>query len=286
MRNVIILDKENIHFLRGEKKQSLYSISALHTLKCKDAPMYKRDGSEILLYEDCVSTAVKLFQNKLGIHIKDLQLLLPPSITWFNFLVVEDMPKTQKEADEFVLWKIQKLLPIPQEQVIIRYHLLAKDKGGTKLLIAATFDSFIKAIESCFRKLGILTTYISPPTISFLNVFENSLPKEGVVCWLRETSYSMVCFHEGMPVVIREVDREINLNRIEGELFSFTQSVRETYPAYKEDTILYFDELQRTELNESFSKFANELNYKKLIQKTDSNIRDLPMYISALGLLE
>lgn len=286
MQNVIIIDKENIYFLRGERKQSLYNISALHTLKCQDAPIYSREGNELILSEDCFGAAIKLFQKKLGITLNDFKIVLPHAITWFGFLDVEEIPKQQNEAEEFILWKTQKILPIPPEQVIIRYQILAKDKTNTKLLITATFKSFIKSIETYLKKTGILPILITPPTIAFLNVFENSLPKEGIICWLRETSYSMVCFHEGVPVVIREVDREINLNRIEGELYSFTQSIKDSFPEYNSDTILYFDELQRNELKINFSQIAKELDYKKLVQKIDSNIIDLPMYISALGLLE
>ncbi len=286
MQNVIIIDKENIYFLRGEKKQSLYSILALHTLKCQDAHIYSREGNELILSEDCFGAAIKLFQKKLGITLNEFKIVLPHAITWFSLLDVEEIPKEQNEAEEFIIWKAQKIIPISPEQVIIRHQILSKNKTNTKLLITATFRSFIKSIETYLKKIGILPTFITPPTIAFLNIFENSLPVEGIICWLRETAYSMICFHEGIPVVIREVDREINLNRIEGELYSFAQSIKDSYPEYNSETVLYFDELQRNELKTTFGLIAKELDYKKLVQKIDSNIVDLPMYISALGLLE
>lgn len=286
MQNVIIIDKENIYFLRGEKKQSLYSVSALHTLKCQDAPIYSRESNELILSEDCFGAAIKLFQKKLGVALNEFKIVLPHAITWFGLVDVEEIPKEQNEAEEFIIWKAQKIIPISPEQVIIRHQILSKNKTNTRLLITATFRSFIKSIETYLKKIGILPTFITPPTIAFLNIFENSLPVEGIICWLRETAYSMICFHEGIPVVIREVDREINLNRIEGELYSFAQSIKDSYPEYKSETVLYFDELQRNELKTTFGQIAKELDYKKLVQKIDSNIVDLPMYISALGLLE
>lgn len=286
MQNVIIIDKENIYFLRGEKKQSLYSIMALHTLKCQDAPIYSRESNELILSEDCFGAAIKLFQKKLGVALNEFKIVLPHAITWFGLVDVEEIPKEQNEAEEFIIWKAQKIIPISPEQVIIRHQILSKNKTNTRLLITATFRSFIKSIETYLKKIGILPTLITPPTIAFLNIFENSLPVEGIICWLRETAYSMICFHEGIPVVIREVDREINLNRIEGELYSFAQSIKDSYPEYNSETVLYFDELQRNELKTTFGQIAKELDYKKLVQNIDSNIVDLPMYISALGLLE
>lgn len=284
-KDVIIIDRENIFFIRCEKKQSFYNIIALHSLRCEGAPIYKRDGGEVILSEDCLSLAVKLFQEKLNIRLNEVEVILPHAITWFNYLTIEDMPKNQKEAEEFIIWKVQKVMPIPKEHVVVKHHLLSKSKGKTKVLVAATFDNFVKAVEKAFKRLGLLVTYLSPPTVSFLNVFEQYLPKNGVVCWLRETSYSMVCFYEGLPVVIREVDRAINASRIEGELFSFIQTVKEIIPEYSEETVFYFDELQRAELVNNFPQNAKKLEYKKLLQDSDSSILDLPKYICALGIV-
>ncbi|GAB4440737.1 MAG: hypothetical protein OHK0040_12150 [bacterium] len=284
-KDVIIIDNDCLYFLRGDRKQSLYSIAALHSLRCEDAPMYKREGGEVILSEECISSAIKLFQEKLNIRLNEADLILPPAITWFSYLAVEEMPKTEKEAEEFIIWKVQKIMPIPREQVILRYQILSRAKDRGTVLIAATFNNFVKSIENAFKKMGILVTGLTPPTIAFLNFFEQSLPKNCVLCWLRESSYSMVCLYDGFPVVIREVDRAVNVKRIEAELFSFVQSVKEGFPDYNFDAVFFFDELQREELVNNFPETAKKLEYKKFIQESDCNIIDLPKYISALGII-
>lgn len=284
-KDVIIIDNYNLCFLRGDRKQSLYSITALHSLRCEGAPMYKREGGEVILSEECLSSAIKLFQEKLNIRLNEADVILPPAITWFSYLAVEEMPKTEKEAEEFIIWKVQKIMPIPREQVLLRYQILTRTKDKSTVLVAATFNNFVKSIENAFKKMGILVTGLTPPTIAFLNFFEQSLPKNGILCWLRESSYSMVCLYDRFPVVIREVDRAVNVKRIEAELFSFVQSVKEGLPDYNFDMVFFFDELQREELVNYFPETAKKLEYKKFIHESDCNIKDLPKYISALGII-
>ncbi len=283
--DVIIIEKQNLYYLRGEKKQSLYNIISLSSLKC-DMPVYKREGGEVALSEECLSTAIGRFQEKAGIRLKELHIILPHAVTWFNYLTVESLPKSEDEVQEFILWKTQKLLPIPKEESLIRYQLLSKEKGASKVLVAATFSQFVKNMENSFKKLGLRIIMVSPPTVSFLNLFSQTLPKNGLVCWLREEAYSMICFSDGFPIVIREVDRPINRSRIEPEIYSFSQSVKETYPQYNQEEVYYFDEQQKGELKAALSEFAKELDYKKLLQKSDEGMPELPKYVSALGVLE
>lgn len=284
--DVIVINKEDLCCLRGESRQNQYSISKLQALSCEETPMYKRDGIEITLNTDYLKAALKLFQEKMGIKFKELNIVLPHSVCWFHYLEVEDLPKNEKEAEEFIMWKIQKTLPIPKDIAIIKHSLLTRGKDSSKILFSATFKPLITSLEGCLKGLGFVASFICPPTLAFLNVFEQSLPQNGTIFWLRALSYSMVCFYKGSPVVLREVDKPLNLNRVETEIFIFNQSVKEIYPDYNAEKILFFDELKRDNINNFFPPESVELDYKPLVQKSDADIQGLSRYISGMGLLE
>lgn len=284
-KDVIILNKEALYFARCEKKQSLYGIVALKEIRCEEAPLYTRESGEIIFSEDCFSHALKQLTEKLHIKLDEVRVILPHGVTWYHYLVVDDLPKTQKEAENFISWKLQKVLPIPKEEAKLTYHVLAKGRGETKLLIAATFDNVIKTIESTLEKRGLLITHLVPPTIAFLNVFSQSFSANSLVCWFRENAYSMVAVVNRYPVAIREVDMPIKEGRMEGELFSFQQSIKESYPDFDGTKIYYFDESQRSGLAKNFTEVVNELAYKELIKAEDKDIASLPKFISAFGTL-
>lgn len=284
--DVIVINKADLCYLRGESRQNQYSILKLHALNCEETSIYKRDGIDVTLNTDFIKAALKLFQEKLGVKIKGLNIVLPHSVCWFHYIEVEDLPKNQNEAEEFIMWKIQKVLPIPKDIAIIKHLLLTRSKDSSKLLVSATFKSFITSLEGCLRGLGFVASYISPPTLAFLNVFQRNVPQNGTIFWLRELSYSMVCFYKGYPVVLREVDKPLSLNRIETELFIFNQSVKEIYPDYSAEKILFFDELKRDNIKNFFPPESIELDYKPLVQKSDADIQELSRYISGMGLLE
>lgn len=177
MKSVIILDSEYLLHFCGEIKKGLYDIYDLHKIKTENAKLYERTENDVVLKINVFKKLIGEIKNISQCKLKVSNIIIPHALSWYHFLEVETYPKNQNEAVEFVMWKIQKIMPISKDNAEIRIQLLKKERDVTKILVVATFKSFLKSIEGLLIEIGVEPNVIITPTLSFLNVFEKSLPK-------------------------------------------------------------------------------------------------------------
>lgn len=285
MKSVIIFDSEYLLHFCGEVKKGLYEISDLHKIKTETDKIYERTESDVLLNIEVLKRLIEKLRATSECKLKLTNIIMPHALSWYHFLEVESYPKNENEAIEFIMWKIQKIMPIPKDNAVIRVQILKKEKEVTRLLVVATFKSFLKSLEGLLFEFGIEPLLIITPTLSFLNVFEKFLPRNGIVYWLREKDFSQIIFKDDLPISIREVDRPLEISRIDFETMSMLSNIRERFEDYSPEETVFFDEMERIGIENYFSENVRVLNIKDRISnpKADSKIAS---YVCGLGVLD
>lgn len=285
MNSIMMVDSEHLLHLCLEAKKGLYTISDVHKVKIKDSKIYERTENDVLLNYGVLKESIEELKEKSHCKLKNCNVILPHALSWYHFIEVEAYPKNENEALEFVMWKIQKIMPIPKDYVEIRIQSLKKEKEMTKLLVVATFKGFLKSLEVILNEKGIEPAIITTPTLSFMNVFEKSLPKNGIVYWLREKYFSQIIIKENMPISIREVDRALELSRIDFETMSMLANVRERFGDFEPEEMVIFDELERIGIESYFNEKIRVLDIKdKIVNKTSE--KKTSSFICGFGVLE
>ncbi|MCX7991124.1 MAG: hypothetical protein N2999_03675 [Proteobacteria bacterium] len=285
MKSVIILDSEYLLHLCGELRKGQYFVGDLHKVRSKEKKVYERTEKDVLLNYDVLKGLIEELKNKSLCKLKESCVILPHALSWYHYLEVETYPKNENEAIEFVMWKIQKIMPIPKDYVEIRIQLLKKEKEVTKLLIVATFKGFLKSLENLLIELGVEPVLMITPSLSFMNVFEKSLPRNGVVYWLREKDFSQIIIKDDLPISIREVDRPLELSRIDFETMSMLTNIRERFGDFEPQEMAIFDEMERIGIENYFSEKVKVLNIKEKLLNPSEELKVAP-YVCGLGVLD
>lgn len=285
MKSAIIFDSEYLLHFCGEIRKGLYDISDLHKVNTENGKIYERTENDVLLNAEVLKKLIDKLKTISQCKLKVSNIIIPHALSWYHFLEVETYPKNENEAIEFVMWKIQKIMPIPKDNAEIRVQLLKKEKEMSKLLVVATFKSFLKSLEGLLVGIGVEPLVIITPTLSFLNVFEKSLPKNGIVYWLREKDFSQIVFKDDLPIVIREVDRPLEISRIDFETMSMLSNIKERFEDFEPEEIVFFDEMERIGLENYFSEKVRILNIRDRINNPKSDFK-IASYVCGFGVLD
>lgn len=286
MGDVILFDREGFLHTFVEKKQGIINISGFNRFGYEGKMLFSRKVNEINVDCDYLSDLLNAFKNKMISKEREVKLILPQGLSWYQALNVEEVPKNKNEVYEFVMWKIQKLIPIPKEQVEMSIDIISKAKEGSTILIAVTFKTFIMEVERCFRKNNIKLPLIIPPTIAFLNAIESYLTESSYILWLREKGFSMISFVNGIPRFIREIDQELPLERVESEIFSFMTVVSNNIENDKNpERLVYFDELMRQDIKKYLPENSIAISPDNMKLSKSINLENFGRYIVAAGVL-
>lgn len=285
MNKVLILEKEGFLYVNVEKKQGITILSGLEKYGYEGKLLFQRKGTELLIDCEYITALLNLLNKKQQDKKREINFVLPYSMTWYYTLGVEEVPKNRNELYDFVMWKIGKIIPIPKEQIEMRIDVISRLKEQTTLLVAITFKTFIIDLEKCLKDSGFVAPIIMPPSIAILNTLEPYLTEDCAILWLKEKGFSMMIYVDGIPKYIRELDQPLPVERIEAELYSFLSTVSKNENLKIPERLLYFDELGRENIKNflpenSISVSLSELKIQENIQQNILN-----KYIIASGVV-
>ncbi|MCX7770091.1 MAG: hypothetical protein N2202_03300 [Proteobacteria bacterium] len=285
MNSVLLLEKEGFSYVNIEKKQGIITLSGFERFGYEGIQLFQRKGTELSIECEYITKLLNLLSKKTSEKRRELNIILPYSITWYYTLNVEDIPKNRDELYDFVMWKIGKIIPIPKEQIEMRIDIISKMKEQTVLLIAITFKTFIIELERCLRESGFVSPLIVPPSIAILNTIEPLLTENCLILWLKEKGFSMMVFADATPRYIRELDQTLPIERIEAELYSFLSTIRRNEDLIAPERILYFDEVGREDIGKYLPEKSNPILLSDL--KIQTNIQEnlLRRFVIAAGVI-
>lgn len=285
MNKVLILEKEGFLFANIEKKQGITTISGLDKYGYEDKQLFYRKGTELLIDCEYITNLLNQLNKKLQDKRKEINIILPYSMTWYYTVGVEDVPKNKNELYDFVMWKIGKIIPIPKEQIEMRIDVISKSKEQTILIIAVTFKTFIIELEKCLKESGFVAPVIMPPSVAILNTIEPYLTEDCAILWLKDKGFSMIVYLDGVPKYIRELDQTLPVERIEAELYSFLSTVSKNEDVKIPERLLYFDELGRENIKNFLPEKSISISLSDLKIQENFQRNLLNRYIFAVGVV-
>lgn len=284
MNKVLILEKEGFLYVNVEKKQGVTTLTGFEKYGYEGTSLFQRKGTELLIDCEYITKLLDLV-NKKKDKEKEIDIILPYSMTWYYNLDVEEVPKNRNELYDFVMWKIGKIIPIPKEQIEMRIDIISRLKEQTTLLIAITFKTFIIELEKCLRDSGFVALTIMPPSIAILNAIEPYLTEDCSILWLKDKGFTMMVYINGVPKYIRELDQTLPVERIESELYSFSSTISKNENIKVPERLLFFDELGRENIKSYLPEKSIQIRLSEL--KVQENVQQniLNKYIIALGVI-
>jgi Tfp pilus assembly PilM family ATPase len=152
-----------------------------------------------------------------------VSLLLPDAWFRINLVDLPSLPEREDEASDIVRWSLKRTLPIPPDQMRVRYSVISRGTDGARVLVLSALDETLQAIEKVFDAAGFDIVLIEPLGLNIWNaitVREADTTADRLFLYLRDTDFTTAVFRGAQPLFIRSrnlsadrtVDQEIRLS--------------------------------------------------------------------------
>jgi Tfp pilus assembly PilM family ATPase len=152
-----------------------------------------------------------------------VSLLLPDAWFRINLVDLPSLPEREDEASDIVRWSLKRTLPIPPDQMRVRYNVISRGPEGARVLVLSALDETLQAIEKVFDAAGFDIVLIEPLGLNIWNaitVREAETTADRLFLYLRDTDFTTAVFRGAQPLFIRSrnlsadrtVDQEIRLS--------------------------------------------------------------------------
>ncbi len=122
-------------------------------------------------------------------------------------LTVADLPRSEQERHQVILWHLRKTLNYPIDGVRLRYEVLEKSPGAVTLWLTLCAEESVKALEAAFAARGCQVGYVGSASVELFNLAlaKGLLPREGSCLIINRTpAYISFLFTDGgRPVFFR-----------------------------------------------------------------------------------
>lgn len=242
MKDVFILAPDGVTYGRVEQHADSWRVN--RPFRCvadPSAPLFRRIQSGVAIDDASLVRCLEGISSRFG-PVEMASCILPQGYTWHHCLTVDKLPDVEQEVRDFLLWRLNRDIPIEPESVELRHAVTGTSEEGVRILVAVTYRTLVDAVAGAFQGQGVTVACITSPTVAMLNAFDREFPASGAALFLRSGGCSMVAFHGGVPVAIRETDRYLDRDRIEPELLGFIDVACERVSGHIEPAYRVFDE--------------------------------------------
>ncbi|MGB8953346.1 MAG: hypothetical protein WCC06_11855 [Candidatus Aminicenantales bacterium] len=181
---------------------------------------------------------------------KSVGLLIPESCLKIFILSFDVLPSAPKEREEFILWRLKRLIPFKATDVKVSFDVL-QSKNGVRVIIALAHESIVREYENFFATFGFRMGVLSIPALALVNGVNLGEEKDVMIVNLEEDSVSLI-------VVL---DSEISLYRfktLSGNSFSplsAEEKMAHTL-AEIENTVRFVEDKEKKKLNTLWVRLA------------------------------
>lgn len=143
-------------------------------------------------------------------------------------LTLAELPRSEQERQQVILWHLRKTLNYPIDGVRLRYEVLERAPGATTLWLTLCAEDSVRALEEAFSARGCQVGYVGSASVELFNLAlaKGLLPREGSCLIINRTpAYLSFLFTDaGRPVFFRskemtqEDTAEDSLSRVAQEL--------------------------------------------------------------------
>jgi Tfp pilus assembly PilM family ATPase len=220
--DVIVLDRDSLTHARVSRGRAGLRISQAKTFRIAADTFAPAAVTPNLANPAALAETLRRMRNETGKWEKT-SLLLPDAWFRMNIIDLPSLPERDSEAMEVVLWSLKRTLPIPPEQMRVRYNVLSREGNSARVLAVSAFDATLVAIEKTFTEAGLDIVLLEPVGLNIWNaitVRETATTADRLFIYLRATDFTTAVFRGEQPLFIRSrnlsadrtVDQEIRLS--------------------------------------------------------------------------
>ena len=144
----------------------------------------------------------------LAAPVEQASLILPDS--WLRMAIAdgEELPRSARERDEILRWKLQRIVPFRVEELRIRgidaangYH----GRDARRVVLGFGLETLLRQFEGVFIDRGIHIGFIANESLSLLSAVEELLRdvELSVVALISAAGYSLSFVYRGEPILHR-----------------------------------------------------------------------------------
>lgn len=138
----------------------------------------------------------------------EASLVIPDSWLRVVFTEAGDLPRSAKERDEVLRWKLKRLVPFKVDELRLRaleVDPLAEQSEPHRLLLAFGAESLLRQLEALFSAQGVRLGRISNVSLSLLEAAWSEEGREGnqTIVSVGDGSYTVVFAVGGRPILYR-----------------------------------------------------------------------------------
>jgi hypothetical protein len=118
-------------------------------------------------------------------------ILVPEPSARVFVLSVDSFPRTGKERDTFLRWRIGKQMPLIPDDARIDYAF-TPGRGARKIIVAMARQTVIREYESLFEKAGLKPVLVTVPSLALINLVGQGGPSNGILLNLEDETLTLL----------------------------------------------------------------------------------------------
>ena len=107
-------------------------------------------------------------------------LLVPEPSARVFVLSVDSFPRSGKERETFIRWRIGKQMPLIPDDARIDYAV-TPGRGARKIIVAMARQTVVREYESLFEKAGLKPVLVTIPSLALINLVGQAGPSNGIL---------------------------------------------------------------------------------------------------------
>jgi hypothetical protein len=147
--------------------------------------------------------AVAQGMENLRISSGSAALLVPePSVRVF-VLSVDSFPRSGKERDTFIRWRIGRQMPLIPDDARIDYAV-TPGRGARKIIVAMARQTVVVEYESLFEKAGLKPVLVTAPSLTLINLVGQAGPSNGILLNLEDETLTLLAIMDSGWALYRQ----------------------------------------------------------------------------------
>ena len=107
-------------------------------------------------------------------------LLVPEPSARVFVMSVDSFPRSGKERETFIRWRIGKQMPLIPDDARIDYAV-TPGRGVRKIIVAMARQTVVREYESLFEKAGLKPVLVTIPSLALINLVGHAGPSNGIL---------------------------------------------------------------------------------------------------------
>jgi hypothetical protein len=229
------------------------------------APSFERPN---LIDPGALAEALAQGQRNLHLTSGTAAVLVPePSVRVF-VMAVDEFPRSGREREAFLRWRIGKQMPLIPEDARIDYAA-TPGRGARKVIVAMARESVIAEYEALFEKSGLKTVAVTAPSLALVNLVPADGRSNSVLLNVEDETLTVLALAAPGWALYRQKD-------ISGPGRALPDERGENIVREAENTIRFLEDRDRTRVVRLWLRCAGDGELAEIMARLKDKI-DLPI---------